>query len=219
MAPGMPKRRGLTACACACALWLAPTRALADTYKIELTEVPYRDPGAVFVGFYVEGLGIQAVAAEGGRRLDNAAQLGIGLRVHSARRSVLQLEAVADYRRVSIADLGLVGLRNLHFAGVSLGARLFPLRPTFALGDVATRLTGSLAGGATLGSEGAVNLEVDLTAGLCFSLGDDPSGLSVEVVYRPLPMDVGYSPDDGGADQTVSLSGSLILRAGVYFGP
>lgn len=142
----------------------------------------------------------------------DAPQLGFGLRLISARESNLQLELGLEYREMDLKELS--GPDKATAFDMLIGGRMYPLTPTFALGNLAFRVTLAAHGGFSTGD--AFGAAMDFSGGFSISSGTDPNGLVIEVVGRP----VEYTIEDlDGVWADVLLRRSWILRAGFQFGP
>ena len=209
----MATHRVPTVCAVALAipLMIAPfSPASAQDVTVRIIEEPYRDVYA-FLGVYFEALGAQP-AEQGGQTIEDAPQLGFGLRLMSARESNLQLELGVEYREMDLKELN--GPDKATAFNMLIGGRMHPLTPTFALGNLAFRLTLAAHGGFSAGD--AFGAALDVSGGFSISSGNDPNGLVIEVVGRPVEYTI-EDIDEVWPD--VLLRRSWVLRAGFQFGP
>lgn len=196
---------------------LLPRGAAAETIDVRITEVPYR-PTVAFLHFYLEAVGPASVTLQDGTE-HSVAQVGTGLRIQSARNDRdIQFDAIIGYRRMETFSLG-IGKDTLGFFDIELGGRYFPVKPTFGLGTTAFRLTAGASGGLTVGA--ATDLTVQVNAGLTVSWGKNPSGLMLELVYRPLTQKATYFPEDDplSDEESARISSGWTIRAGFLFGP
>lgn len=197
------------------ALFAAP--AFAETIRVEFTEVPYQRPYA-FLGLHFEGLGTTSLTHRTSPS-HNGKPLGFGLRMQSAHDSNFQLELGMGLGRLDASALNLADKDAFETFELTIGGRIHPRKPLVALGSLVLRPTlGMAAGGATVG--GGANLIAILSAGLIFGFTDDPNGLTVEFVYRPLPGEAKYRPSTAEANEEVVKFGSTWgIRLGFLFGP
>lgn len=192
------------------ALIVLAAHATAQDVTVRVIEEPYR-PVYAFLGIYFETLGSQP-AEQGGTTVNTADQLGLGLKLMSAKRTNLQLDLGFEFRQVDTK--GATDPDKISVFNTFMGGRFYPLEPTFALGNLAVRLTLAAHGGLAIGD--AFGPAVDFSGGFAISSGTDPNGLTVEIVGRP----VEYTIED--LDEIlpdVVLSRSWTLRAGFLFGP
>jgi hypothetical protein len=86
-----------------------------------------------------------------------------------------------DYRKIDLKNLAVTDVKSVSTSEFYLGARYYPMRPTFIAGQVAVRLTA----GAEYGFDMEPNWRTLLFSGLAFSPVTSCSGASVNFVYRP----------------------------------
>jgi hypothetical protein len=201
----------------AVALLAWPASARGDkTINVNVTEVPYQ-PVHGFLDVHLE-IGPQPASTPSGES-ESGDHIGFGLGFMSARRTNFQLITDVTWRRLDLGELDQPGLDTKNVFELLLGGRLYPLRPTFALGDLVARITGSASGGLVLTS-GAADLGIVVTAGLSFSFGDDPNGVKLELLYRPVGTSAEYYPDEDSADaEVVDIDPSFGVRVSFLFGP
>lgn len=187
--------------------------------RIEITEVPYREPYA-FLGIHFEFSGQQRVEGDNGLTAE-AGQIGFGLRLMSAKHNQdFQFESLLDYRGIDVKKLGIKDLNNLSLFDIIFGGRYYPRYPTFGFGSVAVRFTTAAHGGLGIEiSEPTLMFTVDLSAGFILSTKDNPSGLSIEFVYRPTTSNIKHESVLDGSKWEVSLKPSWCIRLGFIFGP
>ncbi len=205
---GFPKRPGILPLVLL--LCLLGSTARAQDVTVRVIEEPYQEVYA-FLGVYFESLGAQEVE-QGSVILDDASQLGMGIRLMSARRTDVQFETSVGWRSVNLRDLG--NPERTDFLDIFVGARYWPLYNTFWLGNTAVRLTFAGKGGLVMGNQ--MTGGVEFSGGLTFSTGTSPSALSVEVVFRPVEY---IHKDIDEIAQDVFLRPSWTLRIGFQFGP
>lgn len=172
----------------------------------DVSQVPYKEASAFF-GIDAEFVGV-GEARTPAQTTDQIGHLAFSTRVQSARRQTFELEMQLGIHSFSLESLSL---DSLYAYELLFGGRIFPLRPLFALGQIAIRPTLSVLAGGYLG-DGTQGLIASFTAGLAFSFGEDTTGLTVEGVYRP----IGYSLS---STTPVVATPSFSLRLGFFFGP
>jgi hypothetical protein len=209
----------------ALAAFVVPVSSGFAQYTVEITQVPYRETHA-FMGVYYEMSGVQNVMRVSDSKSLALPQVGFGLRMMSAKDRNIQGEFEIAYRRMDMkgfqpasTDPQVIGVGSFLFGG-----RFYPRYPTFGLGkSIGVRVTASAAGGygmdmsdngydnANSGvSHRAVSgFDVRTTAGLVFSGRTDPSGVTAEVVYRPVSM----------TGERYSMDPSWNVRLGFQFAP
>ena len=181
------------------ALLVYPARA--EKLEIEITEVPYREVYA-FLSTYVE------TAPQ---------ETGMGVRVQSARDSDFQLDLITGLRRIDVQRSALsTAADRLHFVEGQIGGRYFPRRPTFGFGRTAVRVMAGAAGGVTFLD--TLDFNMVLTAGLAFSRWDDPSGITLELIFRPMEQTATYF-DNNANEHGIVIAPSWAIRVGFLFGP
>ncbi|MFC1530434.1 hypothetical protein ACFL6R_06940 [Gemmatimonadota bacterium] len=191
-------------------LCLLSSTARAQDVTVRVIEEPYQEVYA-FLGLYFENLGGQEVE-QGSTVLSNADQLGMGIRLMSARRVDVQFESSVGWRTVNLRELG--SPERTDFLDIFIGARYWPLYNTFWMGNTAVRLTFAGKGGLVMGNQ--MTGGVEFSGGLTFSKGTSPSALCFEVVYRPMEY-IHKDLDEIAPD--VFLRPSWTLRIGFQFGP
>ena len=192
--------------------------------EIEITEVPYQEVYA-FMGVYFEVGGAQPL--EYNEAVYTVPTTRFGLRMHSARNSDVQMEWMVGASRSDISTLDIPDLDNIVYGEALIGGRYFPRYPTFRLGrNTPVRLTGSASGGMLMAlSSGVSQFELDivLTAGIAITGLEEPSGITLEFVYRPntIGIDYSYYNIDTYSDQNYALllQPAWALRIGFLFAP
>jgi hypothetical protein len=169
---------------------IAPPAAAQDPIRIEITEVPYVKPHA-FLRIHFEFTGKQEFFHEDWGTTQKDPYLGFGFGLISARDTDIQLESNFSYQRYKVDKLGMPADNNmLHELDMQVGGRFYPRYPTFGLGKIPVRLTFSALAGLgwtfPAGLDDFFGLSMMMSAGLSISSGNNPSGLLIEVVYRPL---------------------------------
>lgn len=209
----------------ALAAFVVPVSSGLAQYTVEITEVPYRETRA-FMAVHYELSGVQNVERMSDARTLALPQVGFGIRMMSAKDRNIQGEFEIGYRRMDLkefqpasSDPQVIGVGTVHFGG-----RYYPRYPTFGLGrSIGVRVTASAAGGygmdmsdngydnATSGAthRAISGFDVRTTAGLVFSGRTDPSGVTAEVVYRPISM----------TGERFSMDPSWNVRLGFQFAP
>ena len=192
--------------------------------EIEITEVPYQEVYA-FLGVYFEVGGAQPL--EYNEAVHAVPTTRFGLRMHSARNSDIQMEWMVGASRSDLSSLDIPALDNLVYGEALIGGRYFPRYPTFGLGrNTPVRLTGSAAGGMLMAMSSGVSLielDIVLTAGMAITGLEDPSGITLEFVYRPntVGIDYSYYNEATYSDQNYALmlQPAWALRIGFLFAP
>ncbi|MFC1500003.1 hypothetical protein ACFL6T_03170 [Candidatus Zixiibacteriota bacterium] len=182
----------------------------AQDVTVHVIEEPYQDVYA-FLGVYFESFGAQEVE-QGSVILTDTNQLGMGIRLMSARRTDVQFESSVGWRTVDLRDLG--DPERTDFLDIFIGARYWPLYNTFWIGDMAIRLTVAGRGGLVMGNQ--MTGGVEFSGGFTVSKGRSPSALCIEAVFRPVEY-IHKDIDEIAAD--VYLRPSWTLRIGFQFGP
>lgn len=181
-----------------------------EDITVRIIEEPYQEVYA-FLGFYFESFGSQEVD-QGGVIRSDFDQLGMGVRMMSARRVDVQFETSIGWRTVNLRPLG--NLERTDFLDMFVGARYWPLYNSFWIGNTAARWTFAGKGGLVMGNQ--MTGGVELSAGITFSRGTSPSALCVEIVYRP--VEYVHKDIDEIAPDTF-LRPSWTVRVGFQFGP
>jgi hypothetical protein len=186
-------------------------RTRAESIDVTITEVPYRE---VHAFLHLDGELGPLKGGTGGVSNREGRHIGARLGLMSARRTNLQFVTALGWRRLELKrPEGGEDRRNV--GELMLGGRFYPLTPTFALGNLVVRLTASAAGGVVLGTS-LMDLSAYAGAGFTVGMGDDPSALAVELIYRPL----GFTMGDAELDEEVlKVEPSWGIRAGFLFGP
>ena len=142
------------------------------------------EPALIGLGF--EFAGRPDVTAAGGSSM-KATQSGVTLYRSSLHEGKdMGFMAEFNYTRLDVKKLGLLSddgqLKTASNVEALIGARYYPVKATFKLGDVPVRLTASALAGLGIAGE-STELRTLFTAGLAAatSLG----GFSLEAIYRP----------------------------------
>ena len=169
-----------------------PSEAYSQDVTVRIIEEPYR-PVRGFLIPYFEGmlgrnLSVNDQVVEG-------SQIGIGLGTMSARRTNFQFRSNIAWRQISVPEDpdSKFGVFDLH-----LGAQLYPLRPTLAIGNTAVRATCGGLGGIGMFTDGPMTGTFEANCGFSFSSGNDPGGIVGQMVWRPME-EVFREHDDGTA--------------------
>ncbi|MBN2199319.1 MAG: hypothetical protein JW747_05655 [Candidatus Aminicenantes bacterium] len=171
------------------ALVFSAPSAAGEKIEIEITEVPYR-PVHAFLRIHFEFIGKQEIVHQEWQTSQKDGYLGFGLGLISARDTDFQYESNLSYERYKTDLIGIPDLDYVSQFNFQIGGRYLPRYPTFGIGRMAARLTFSALGGAGLIFPGSYDMGYELSmilaAGLMISSGDNPSGILIEFVYRPL---------------------------------
>jgi hypothetical protein len=175
--------------------WQSP--ASSQDIEIEITEVPYQEVYAFGSPWFDFGGGHDVA---GDAQTVDAGFAGFGFRIWGAREDRdIQLQLAVGFNQYRVEDLNITDLRTVSVFDMMWGGRYFPRYPTFGLGR-------SLAARATFFAEGglAMGFNPDMFAptvvfggGLSFSGRQNPGGVMLEIVYRPLTQDLEHETDSG----------------------
>ena len=168
--------------ALAAAAWSGvPFEARGQDVTVRIIEEPYREvSGFLFVSAEVQ--------PERRMTLDGkditGSNVGGMLGVMSARRSAFQFRMNMGVRQFRVPDDPTEGffLGDWH-----LGGQLFPLRPTFAIGNLAVRVTCGATGGPSVIWRETISFALlsEANCGFSFQTGTDPGGIVAKAVWRP----------------------------------
>ena len=195
MSGRLPSVRIVLLTCCLPLLWQAP--AYAQDIEIEITEVPYREVHAFGSPWFDLG-GVHDVTG-GGQTID-ARYSGMGLRIWGARQDRdIQLQLAIGYNQYRVEELGATDLVSVSVFDMMWGGRYYPRYPTFGLArTLAARATFFAEGGLAMGTTPSFFAPtVVMGAGLAISGRSNPSGVLLEIVYRPLTQDVTHEYDTG----------------------
>ncbi len=180
---------------CLSLLWQAP--AYSQDIEIEITEVPYREVYA-FGNPWFDFAGGHEVAGDG--QTIDAGYTGLGLRIWGARQDRdIQLQLAVGFNQYLVEDLGITDLRTVSVLDMMWGGRYYPRLPTFGLaGTFAVRATFFVEGGLAMGTSPSFFAPtVVMGAGFSISGRENPSGVLLEIVYRPLSQNLEHEYDTG----------------------
>ncbi len=191
----------------------------AETIEIEITEVPYVQPYA-FLGITFETGGQRSVGltADADSQIDPK-EMNFSIWMMSARHNQdFQFQTHLGYRGIDIAELQVENLASISGFEIFLGGRFFPRYPTFSLSRLPVRLTLSVIGGLSmLGNN--FNFGMIISAGLIITSGDSPTGITMEIGYRPGNTYI-HEPDYSSSNQiSLTIEASWIFRIGFLFAP
>ncbi len=148
-------------------------------------------------------------------------QAGYGLWLMTAGERNYQYLAGLGIRRLDSSGLGIEILRQVMILEVPFGARYFPRAPTFRVGrSLSCRATLGIEAALAFGIHGGygVDLPLTLSGGLATSLGRRPSGLLLELAYRPSATLLNYYPSGPDAEaESLRIAGWIGLRASYFF--
>ncbi|MFC1595510.1 hypothetical protein ACFL3X_01195 [Gemmatimonadota bacterium] len=182
----------------------------AQDITVRIIEEPYQEVFA-FLGVYFESFGAQEVA-QGSVTLTDTNQMGMGIRLMSARRTDIQFETSVGWRTVDLRDLG--DPERTDFFDIFVGGRYWPLYASFLIGNMSIRLTMAGRGGLVMGNQ--MTGGVEFSGGFTISNRNEPSAVFIEAVFRPVEY-IHKDIDEIVAD--VLLRPSWTLRIGFQFGP
>ncbi|MFC1629159.1 hypothetical protein ACFL3H_08620 [Gemmatimonadota bacterium] len=183
-----------------CLVILYQTPAYSQDIEIEITEVPYREVYAFGSPWFDFGGGHEVTG--NGETID-ASYTGMGLRIWGARQDRdIQLQLAIGFNQYRIEELEITDLTSISVLDMMWGGRYYPRYPTFGLGGrLAARATFFAEGGLAMGTNPSFFAPVAVIgAGFAVSSWDNPSGVMLEIVYRPLTQDVTYEYDTGFPD-------------------
>lgn len=182
-----------------------------DDITIRIIEEPYRQPNAFLVPYF-EGLLGRNLTVDGQAIEGN--QIGLGIGTMSTRRANVLFRSNIAWRQVSVPEDpdSKFGTFEIH-----LGAQLHPLRPTLAIGNTAVRATCGALGGMGMFTDGPTTATVEANCGFSFSSGNDPGGIIVQMVWRPMEEIFGRYEDDTA--RVFAHAGGWSLRLGFLVAP
>lgn len=184
------KRSLLTALA---VIVLALSSAAQESTPAPITQVPYR-PVLMFLPVHVELFGQENIARRYTGVTQKDAYVGVGVGLLAGYPGSFKWQIGISYERFPADKMDLSTASSLNFFDLQVGFRFFPQLPTIGLGRFPVRLTASAMAGGSMISAGqwtpVLKPTATLTAGLAFSYGDNPWGLLVEFIYRPLSMNL-----------------------------
>jgi hypothetical protein len=203
-------------------VWQSP--ASSQDIEIEITEVPYREVHAFGSPWFDFG-GAHDVAGE--TATVDADFAGFGLRIWGARQDRdIQMQLAVGFNQYRVEDLAITDLRTVSVLDMMWGGRYYPRYPTFGVGrSLAVRATFFAEGGLAMGTSPSFFAPVvDFGAGFAISGRENPSGLMVEIVYRPLIQDVTYEYDTGPPlydelSEALTLETGWSIRLGFVIAP
>lgn len=195
----------------------------AEVIEIYVTEVPYRDPGPMFLLLGAEFLGDVPLETEGSSARGEAR--GFSVAAMSARERDFQLQVGVGFRQIDFGNLQLPSAcdceRTATYLDAIIGARYFSRAPTMLFAKTLS-VRFSAAGQAALSiGDAGMDFPITVSGGLAFSRRDDPSGILVELAHRPTTVNVlaGSLDVDPYSDVNVHVGTWTGLRASVFFGP
>lgn len=180
-----------------CLAILCQTQAYSQDIEIEITEVPYREVYAFGSPWFDLGGGHDVTG--NGQTID-ARYTGMGMRIWGARQDRdIQLQLAIGFNQYRVEELGFPDLVSVSVLDMMWGGRYYPRYPTFGLSrTLAVRATFFAEGGLAMGTNPSFFAPVVVMgAGIAVSSRDNPSGVMLEIVYRPLIQDITHEYDTG----------------------
>jgi hypothetical protein len=170
---------------------LALSAAAQDSAPVPIGQVPYR-PVLMFLPVHVELLGKENISNPDKGFTQKDSFLGFGVGMLAGYPGSIKWLISVSYERFPAKNLALESVNTLSVVDLQVGVRYFPQLPTFGVGRFPVRLTLSAQAGGSLVDAGnwtpLIKPAATLSAGLAFSYEDNPWGLMVEFIYRPLSM-------------------------------
>ena len=188
-----------------------PSEAQVPDITVRIIEEPYREPSAFLIPYF-EGLLGRNMTVDG--QAIEGSQFGLGIGTMSTRRTNVQFRSNIAWRQISVPEDpdSKFGVLDVH-----LGAQLYPLRPTMAFGNMAVRATCGALGGVGMFTDGPMTATFEANCGFSFSSGNDPSGIIVQMVWRP--MEEVFREHDDGTARVFGHADGWSLRIGFLVAP
>ena len=188
-----------------------PSEAQGQDVTVRIIEEPYREPNAFLIPYF-EGLLGRNMTVDG--QAIEGSQIGLGIGSMSTRRTNVQFRSNIAWRQISVPEDPdrKFGVFDLH-----LGAQLYPLRPTMGFGNTAVRATCGALGGVGMFSDGPMTATFEANCGFSFSSGNDPGGIIVQIVWRP--MEEVFREHDDGTARVFAHADGWSLRIGFLVAP
>lgn len=175
-----------------------------ESAPVPVSRLPYR-PVLMFFPVHVEMFGREDIVRLATGVTQKDTYLGAGVGLVAGYPGSLKWQIGISYERFPAKAMGLSTVNNFDVVDLQAGFRYFPQLPTIALWRFPVRLTFSAMAGGSMISAGdwtpALKPTATLTAGLAFSYMDNPWGLMVEFIYRPLSMNLNLT---GVSDLVIS---------------